>query len=89
MRSLFRECNRYFPLTEQIFVPIICAMDLSQYREREGLTLRQLAAQIRCSASSLYRIEQGLQAPTYAMAQAIVKATGGKVKLADLFGDAA
>lgn len=61
-------------------------MNLKSYRKVYlGLNLRDMAEIIGCSASTLYRIEEGQARPTFDMADAIVKATKGKVTMADIY----
>jgi transcriptional regulator with XRE-family HTH domain len=60
------------------------SMTLRKYREAQGLTLADLAAMVGCSTAALSRIERGERKPKYALTQAIVAVSGGKVKAKDL-----
>jgi transcriptional regulator with XRE-family HTH domain len=64
---------------------------LRAWRVRNSVSLRALAAKLRCpscgdvvSPSSLVRIEQGIQPPSVAVMRAILLATDGEVTPNDL-----
>lgn len=58
---------------------------IREWRQARGLKLRQFAEQIGCSVSNLWRIENDGQEPHHNVAAAIIKATRGKVTMADIY----
>lgn len=67
-------------------------MQLRTWREREGLTLQQLADWVSfvvkggtpCTRGAVQRWEKGITVPSLAYAMAILEVTDGAVTLADL-----
>ena len=59
-------------------------MNVQQFRQANGYTLRKMAEIAGCSASNLMRIEDG-QKPLYELGERIVRATGGAVTMAEIY----
>lgn len=60
-------------------------MKLSEYLERNNLSLAQLAEQCGTSASTMLRMREAEVAPSKRVAEAVWKATDGQVTPNDLF----
>lgn len=61
-------------------------MKLSEYLDRNNLSLGQLAKQCGTSASTILRMKESEVAPSKRVAEALWRATGGQVTPNDLFG---
>lgn len=61
-------------------------MQLSEYLNRNNLSLGQLAKRCGTSASTILRIKDGEVAPSKRVARALWDATGGQVTPNDLYG---
>jgi predicted transcriptional regulator len=60
------------------------AMTLKQWRKKWGLSLRNVADDLKCSPSMVSYIEKGTRAPSMAMAKRIIKLSGGEIQHVDL-----
>lgn len=83
--SLFDACNTYF---HKMFdacngVDYIGAMKLDKYLIANGLGIREFAGKCRLSPATISRVASGKRA-TLDTAMVIVKATRGKVTMADI-----
>lgn len=63
-------------------------MNVQQFRQSRGLTLRQLADMVGCSPSNVMRIEKG-QRPQYDTAEAFVLASKGVITLKEIYRNGA
>lgn len=61
-------------------------MELSEYLDRNNLSLGQLTKQCGTSASTILRVKESEVAPSKRVAEALWRATGGQVTPNDLFG---
>ncbi len=61
-------------------------MELSEYLDRNNISLSQLAKQCGTSASTILRVKDAKVAPSRRVAKAVWVATGGQVTPNDLFG---
>lgn len=61
-------------------------MNLEDYLDRHGLSLRVFAKTCGVSASTIHRVRNGDVIPNRRLIEAIYRETGGKVTPADLIG---